>query len=158
VGYGLRQLTDVANKALSPGINDPTTAVHALSHISALLCQLARRDLGARLLRDPDDHFRVVLHRPDLARLLDLSITQPRRYGASDPQVMTRLFQLLEDLAYHTEDNAPIRAQLDRLAAAVMRSDFDDTELAQLSEAQQRVMDVIERAAGGRPGSVDETN
>jgi uncharacterized membrane protein len=158
VGYGLRQLTDVANKALSPGINDPTTAVHALSHISALLCQLARRDLGARLLRDPDDHFRVVLHRPDLARLLDLSITQPRRYGASDPQVMTRLFQLLEDLAYHTEDNAPIRAQLDRLAAAVMRSDFDDTELAQLSEAQQRVMDVIERAAGGRRGSVDETN
>ncbi len=37
IGYGLRQLSDVATKALSPGINDPTTAVHTLGHISALL-------------------------------------------------------------------------------------------------------------------------
>ena len=46
VGYGLRQLTDVANKALSPGINDPTTAIHALGHISAFLCDLTDRDSG----------------------------------------------------------------------------------------------------------------
>ena len=46
VGYGLRQLVDVTAKALSPGINDPTTAVHALGHTSALLCELAGRDLG----------------------------------------------------------------------------------------------------------------
>ncbi|QEN14325.1 DUF2254 family protein [Mycolicibacterium sp. ELW1] len=97
VGYGLRQLTDVANKALSPGINDPTTAIHALGHISALLCQLASRELGPVLLRDDDDRVRVVLHRPNLGDLLDLSITQPRRYGSSDPQVMMRLFRLLED-------------------------------------------------------------
>ncbi|MCZ9336275.1 DUF2254 domain-containing protein, partial [Streptomyces sp. TRM76130] len=42
VAFGLRQLTDIAVKALSPGINDPTTAVHALSHSAALLCELAR--------------------------------------------------------------------------------------------------------------------
>src|SRR3954464_8592418 len=46
LGFGLRQLVDVVNKALSPGINDPTTAVHALDHVSALLCELARRDPG----------------------------------------------------------------------------------------------------------------
>ena len=42
IAYGLRQLTDVATKALSPGINDPTTAVHALGHISGLLCDAGR--------------------------------------------------------------------------------------------------------------------
>ncbi len=51
IGYGLRQLTDVANKALSPGINDPTTAVYALGHCSALLCELAGKDLGTAVSR-----------------------------------------------------------------------------------------------------------
>ena len=100
IGYGLRQLTDVANKALSPGINDPTTAVHALGHISALLCELTGYDLGPLLLSD-EERTRVVLHRPDLENLVDVAITQPRRYGASDPQVMQRLFQLLAELAQH---------------------------------------------------------
>ena len=40
IGYGLRQLVDVTIRALSPSVNDPTTAVHALSHISAVLCQM----------------------------------------------------------------------------------------------------------------------
>lgn len=64
VGYGLRQLTDVANKALSPGINDPTTAVHALAHISALLCELGDRDLSPVVLRDQNGRVRGVLQRP----------------------------------------------------------------------------------------------
>ncbi|MCY7395420.1 MAG: DUF2254 domain-containing protein, partial [Nocardioides sp.] len=81
VGYGLRQLADVANKALSPGINDPTTAIHALGHISAFLCDLTGHDLGPQLLRDQDDRVRVTMHCPDLAAYVDLGISQPRRYG-----------------------------------------------------------------------------
>lgn len=100
VGYGLRQLTDVANKALSPGINDPTTAIHALGHISAFLCDLTDRDLGTQALRDDDDRVRVLLHRPDLAAYLDLGISQPRRYGVTDPQVMERIFKVLLDLSH----------------------------------------------------------
>ncbi len=143
VGYGLRQLTDVANKALSPGINDPTTAVHALGHISALLCQLAARDLGPVLIDDSDGVLRVVLCRPDLADFIDQGISQPRRYGSSDTQVMARLFRLLEELAYHVDDPAPVYAQLHRLRATVASSDFDTTERDQLEVAAQRV----ERAA-----------
>ncbi len=139
VCFGLRQLTDVANKALSPGINDPTTAIHALGHISALLCQLADRDLGPELLRDDDDQVRVVLHRPGFADILDLSIAQPRRYGSSDPQVMTRLFRLLEEVGWHLADPSPVLSQLHRLRRTVAESNFDDTELAQLDRAARRV-------------------
>lgn len=145
VGYGLRQLTDVANKALSPGINDPTTAVHALGHISAILCQLAGRDLRSIVLRDDDDRVRVVLRRPAFAEVVDIAITQPRRYGSSDPQVMQRLFRLLEELAWHTEDPSPIHEQLQRLRATVAATDFDDTELAQLERAATRVEHAITR-------------
>ncbi len=139
VSYGLRQLTDVANKALSPGINDPTTAIHALGHVSALLCQLAARDLGPVLLRDDDDRVRVTLRRPSFTHILDLAITQPRRYGSTDPQVIARLFLLLEELAWHVDDESSVRGQLDRLRATVARSNFDDTEIEQLQEAARRV-------------------
>lgn len=139
VGYGLRQLTDVANRALSPGINDPTTAVHALGHISALLCQLAGRDLGPVLLDDDDHRVRVVLRRPDLADYIEQGISQPRRYGSSDAQVMLRLFRLLEELAYHVDDAGPVRAQLRRLRETAATADYDLAEIAEFDEAAERV-------------------
>ncbi|PRC47398.1 DUF2254 domain-containing protein, partial [Mycobacterium sp. ITM-2017-0098] len=87
IAYGLRQLTDVVVRALSPGINDPTTAIHGLNSSSATLCELAGYRLGRRPIRDDDDVLRVVLARPDLPDLLDLVCGQPQIYGASDPTV-----------------------------------------------------------------------
>jgi uncharacterized membrane protein len=139
LGYGLRQLTDVANKALSPGINDPTTAVHALGHISAILCELAGRDLRPIVLRDDANLVRVVLRRPSFADLVDFAITQPRRYGSADPQVMQRMFRLLEEVAWHTADPSSIREQLGRLRNTVAGTDFDAVELARLERAAKRV-------------------
>ena len=135
IGYGLRQMTDVANKALSPGINDPTTAVHALGHISALLGELASRNPGPLLLRDEECRIRVVLARPDLAQLLDEAITQPRRYGAADPQVMARLYVLLAELAWQVgpEQHPAIRQQLSRLEDTTAQQDFGEPERAGLA-------------------------
>lgn len=150
VGYGLRQLTDVANKALSPGINDPTTAVHALGHISAVLCELAGRDLGPALLHDGDGQVRVMLRRPDLADLVEVAITQPRRYGASDSQVMARIYQLLAELAWHApaRDGNVVISHLERLNATVGGGDFDAIESRQLAQAAADVRTVLERQSG----------
>lgn len=147
VGYGLRQLTDVVNKALSPGINDPTTAVHALGHISALLCELADHDLSPVVLTDIDGHPRVVLHRPDLAEMVDTALTQPRRYGASDPQVMARLYQLLAELAWRCrpDQHHIVTGQLARLGDTVAAQDFDAVEVEQLRDAAARVQAIVGR-------------
>ncbi len=142
IALGLRQLTDVANKALSPGINDPTTAVHALGHSAALLCELAAHDPGSRILTSPAGDIRVILHRPDLTELLDLAISQPRRYGASDPDVLTRLYQLLRELAWSTRmpsHHQAITAQLARLQATAAAQDFDAYERAHLAAAASHV-------------------
>jgi len=149
VAFGLRQLTDVATKALSPGINDPTTAVHALSHSSALLCELVGRDLGPRLLRDAENRGRVVLQRPDLADLLELAVAQPRRYGAADPDVLARLLVLLRELAWSAALPAHRRVvadQLDRLRTTVAAQDLDPTERAALA----RLATQVELAVEGR--------
>ena len=146
VGFGLRQLTDVTTKALSPGINDPTTAIHALGHSSALLGEMAGRDLGPLLLRDDDHMVRVILHRPSFADLLDLAIAQPRRYGAADPAVLTRLYWLLREIAWVTtvpDQHRVITGQLIRLEATTNAQDFDPTERANLTRLADRVTQAL---------------
>ncbi|WP_327377553.1 DUF2254 domain-containing protein [Streptomyces sp. NBC_01216] len=134
IAFGLRQLADVAAKALSAGFNDPTTAIHALSHSSALLCDMAEREPGPRLLYD-DHRLRVVLDRPDLGDLLDLALTQPCRYGATDAAVLDRLLTLLRELAWHASpsQHPPIAHQLARLRATVAAQDFHPGEHARLT-------------------------
>lgn len=68
-GYGLRQLTDVATKALPPEINDPTTAVHTLGHSAALLGEMAQRDLGPAVLRDAQQQDFAGAERAEMATL-----------------------------------------------------------------------------------------
>jgi uncharacterized membrane protein len=147
IGFALRQLTDVANKALSPGINDPTTAVHALGHSAALLCELAGRALGPRVLRDDAGRERVLLHRPTLADLVDVAVAQPRRYGASDPAVLTAIFVLLRELAWRVapDQHAVVIGELARLRTTVSGQDFDDHENRQLTELGDRVEHTLRR-------------
>jgi uncharacterized membrane protein len=118
--YGLRKLVDIAARALSPGINDPTTAVHALSHVSDLLGLASRRTHWNRAVPDEDGHVRLQVPSWDFAALLDLSLTQARHHGREDPTVMDRLFALLAELAWraHSEEQrAALRHECDLLAA-----------------------------------------
>ena len=141
MAYGLRQLTDVANKALSPGINDPTTAIHALGHISAFLCDLTDHDLGEHVLTDEHEAVRVVLRQHDFSTYVDLGISQPRRYGASDPAVLERIFSVLLDLSHRVrpEQRRVVREQLARLRGTVADQHFDAAELARLDELGARI-------------------
>jgi uncharacterized membrane protein len=116
--YGLRKLVDIAARALSPGINDPTTAVHVLSHISDLLGLAAQRTHWDRVVTD--DHGRPRLQLPswDLASLLDLSLTQVRHHGREDPTVVGRLFALLAEVGWRVrtdEQRQAVQRECDRL-------------------------------------------
>ena len=145
VGYGLRQVTDIVNKALSPGINDPTTAIHALGQTAALLVELTGYHLGPLVLDDDDDRPRVVLDRPGFGELLELAVAQPRAYGASDPQVLGRLYELLADLAWHAraEHHEPVLDQLRRLDDTVAEQSLDEVEARRLEQASRTVRRVL---------------
>ncbi len=155
VGFALRQLTDVANKALSPGVNDPTSAVHALGHVSAFLCALTERELGPALLRDGDELVRVVLCRPDLAAYVDLGIAQPSRYGVSDPQVLERILRVLLDLSHRvTTDQGPVvEEQLARVRARAQGPTFDAQERDGLAMIADEVEENLRVLAGSVPTS-----
>ncbi|MDN5762198.1 MAG: DUF2254 domain-containing protein [Microlunatus sp.] len=144
--YGLRQLTDVTVKALSPGINDPTTATHTLGHTSTLLCTLLDLPLGDQLLRDDDDVVRVVVRRPTAADLLYHALDQPSRYGVDEPQVMERLFSLLREAAWRrrlSADRDAIGRELERLRAAVAGSGADEVQTTRYAALAAGVEDAL---------------
>jgi uncharacterized membrane protein len=148
VGYGLRQLTDVAVRALSPGINDPTTAVHALQSCTAVLCELAGYRLGPRILRDEHDVARVVLSRPDWPELLDMVCTQPQIYGERDPLVMGGLLMLLRDLAWvlrEPQHRLAIADRCQRLRLSIAAQQFDSSGRSGLERLMRQVDEALDQ-------------
>jgi uncharacterized membrane protein len=151
IGFGIRQLADIAAKALSPGVNDPTTAVHALSHIAALLGDLAELPEAPPAYADEDGTARVIPVRHDFAELVEVGVQQVRRYGAADPDVAARLFALVEDVARRTtrpEQRAVLQLQLDRLVSSVAAADYDAHERAGFARTAEEARDVLAQAAG----------
>jgi uncharacterized membrane protein len=97
--YPIRLLVDIAIKALSPAINDPTTAVQAIDQIEDLLRRLGERDLDAGYARDTDGVLRLIFPMPTWEDYLVLAFDEIRHYGADSVQVMRRLRSALYGLA-----------------------------------------------------------
>jgi uncharacterized membrane protein len=151
VAFGLRQLADIALRALSSGVNDPTTAVQAVEQLSAVLGAAARHPLGAVTVEDGSG-ARVILPRPTFAAHLALAVDQVRACGRDDTDVLVALLHLLTDLAELVADSqdrrAAVAAQVDRVAAAV---DLDDPE------DRERVERAITLARGALEGGTRPT-
>lgn len=147
VGLGLRQLVDIAVKAMSPSINDPTTAVHAIGHLTSLLCVLAGRRMGDLVGRDDDGIVRVGAERPDFSRCLDLACGQIRHFGAGEVHVTRALLWMLREVAGAAP--APrrdaVRVQSELICAAASR------ELTQAYDRERvdRSADAVQRAIAG---------
>lgn len=92
-GFGVRKLVDIAERALSPGINDPTTASEVLDELHRILRALvARRDLPDVVERDGT--VRLV-HRPQrVAELVDLALEEVLHYGEESPQIPRRVLSI----------------------------------------------------------------
>ncbi len=127
--YAVRLLVDVAIKALSPAINDPTTAVQSLDQIEDLLLRMGQRDLDVGRVRDADGRLRLVMPVPTWNDLVVLALDEIRYCGATSVQVMRRMRALLEDLKEHVRPDR--RAALEYYLARVdkgIRRDFEDAD------------------------------
>ena len=130
--FALRALVDIGLRALSPAVNDPTTAVQALDGIDALLLEFAARDLERGRITGEDGALRVIYPNMVWADVLDLSLTEIRHYGVDTPQIARRLRALLLGLAEQASParHAPIDDHLARLDVAVRAAYPDAAERA----------------------------
>lgn len=138
--FAIRAIADLALRALSPAVNDPTTAVQALDGLESLLTELARRDLGASgAIADDAGELRLIYPTPGWDALLDLSLTEIRNFGLSSPQIPRRMRALLDNLLEHTPParHPALRAQLARLDTAIEREYDDPVERAHARQADR---------------------
>jgi uncharacterized membrane protein len=118
VAFGVRQLADVASKALSPAVNDPYTAVQAVDHLSVILAALATRPLGSQALTDREGTIRVHVPGRDWEYFVDLGLGQVRRFGHAEPRVVLALLRVVRDLASLCD--RPRRQTLRRYVAVLL--------------------------------------
>jgi uncharacterized membrane protein len=128
--FGFRQLVDIAERALSPAVNDPTTAVQAIDQLHDVLRILATRPWPTGEHADDGGSLRVVLRVPSWDALLHLAVDEIRTVGASSMQVDVRLRTMLKDLLEVTsgERRASVAAELALLEAGVRRGLADASD------------------------------
>ncbi|MEU6254467.1 DUF2254 domain-containing protein [Streptomyces sp. NPDC047043] len=149
--FGIRQLVDVACKALSPAINDPYTAVQAIDHLSVIFCALAQRPLGNHVVRDGGTTVLIIPGRR-FPEYLAVMCGLVRRYGAREPTVAHALLRLLHNCATVVTGDAERLAAVDEQARIVI--DDAEREVAQATDlalAHAEAEAVHRRVAEHRP-------
>jgi uncharacterized membrane protein len=149
--YAIRLLVDIAIRALSPAVNDPTTAVQALDQIEDLLLRLGQRHLEIGACCDGDGKLRLVVPCPTWDDLVRLAFDEIHYFGATSVQVMRRMNALVADLALAVpKERRPTLEYWDgRLKAMIARSFADDESRREaLTEDRQGLGVPIRRSPG----------
>jgi uncharacterized membrane protein len=99
VEFGVLQIVDIALKAISPAVNDPSTAISCVDQLSRILIRFASREAPDSILYDPPGVFRVSIPWIGFERLLDSALDQIRMYSKTDIAVSLRLLRALGDIS-----------------------------------------------------------
>lgn len=127
--YAVRLIVDIAIKALSPAINDPTTAVQALDQIEDVLLRVGRYNLDQGTYAGRDGRPRLLVRVPTWDNFLLLALDEIRAYGADSVQVMRRMKALIKNLTevLPAGRQPALRYWEQRLQGSIARS-FDDAQ------------------------------
>jgi len=148
VEFGVLQIADIALKAISPAVNDPSTAITCLDQLGRIMIRWISRDTPASGLFDPPHVLRVAMPWIDLDGLLDTAFEQIRHYAESDLPVSLRLLRTLQDIAVTTSDPV-IRGQLLLRADRVLegcRGRLDEAATARLRDRLAALHVMVEGA------------
>jgi uncharacterized membrane protein len=151
IDFGLRQLADTALKALSPGINDPATAVTCIRYLGTILASLAERALPQAVREFPEHGLTVVLRRRGFEEHLTV-LAQINRYAGGDGWVVCELLGALESIAAAAARGGAVRRTdaVARLARTVATQAQRETDAADDRAAIRRAAQAV--AAAARPG------
>ena len=140
LAYGVRQLVDVALKAMSPGVNDPTTAHDAISHFGTVLADLLRRQPPAQRLTGPEGQVLHVPHATTHEGLVALAFDEIRLVSSEDPTVMVYLLEVLHQVEQALDGLSRATAvEALRRQAGLIRAMNEDADVPEAD--RQRVRD-----------------
>ncbi len=132
VEFGIVQIVDIALRAISPAVNDPTTTISCVDQLSCILIRCIGRAPPRSYFYDPPHVLRVVIPWISFRGLLDLAFEQIRHYATADAAVSLRLMRALADIASTIDEPAIRRDLLDRgkrlIAGCAERLQAEDLE------------------------------
>ena len=138
--FAFRVIVDVAIKALSPAINDPTTAVIAIDQLQRLLRSVGRRDLRDEGMSDNRGRLRLIFHTPNWNDFVDLTFSEIRMYGTTNLQVVRRLRSMIRDLLQNLPERRRglLHQELDLLDRSIERVHWlpEDLTRARIADSQ----------------------
>ena len=138
--FAFRILVDIAAKALSPAINDPTTAVLAIDQLHRLLRMVGTRDLRGEEIVDSKGQLRVIFNTPNWEDFVHISFREIRLFGSGSMQIPRRLRAMIENLTHTLPErrHAALRAEL-ALLDRVIEQQYpfpEDLALARIPDSQ----------------------
>lgn len=141
-GFGIRQMVDVAMKALSPGVNDTTTANICLDHLTVVLARLIQRRVPSPC-RSTHGRLRMVIHGPSFSDLLGECYEQIRQNAGGNVRILAHLLHSVQTIAPLTQDPqrlAALRHQVELVAEVVERTVPAPADRRRLVGECQRIM------------------
>jgi uncharacterized membrane protein len=144
VEYGIRQIVDIALKAVSPAVNDPSTANTCIDHLTRLILRIATRHDPPGTVRDEKGRLLLVVRFTSFDRVLDLAFNQIRQYTRGDMSVSLRMLRCLDEIARELPD-ARRRARVLRQGQLVYEGCRDAFVEADRDELEARRKTLLSR-------------
>ncbi len=134
VEFGILQIVDIALKAISPAVNDPSTAISCVDQLSAILIRFASRNPPDPVMVDQVGKLRVSIPWLDFERLVDAAFEQIRMYARADVAVSLRMMRALNDIAHTLPDAASrqILVERGRRIVAGCSKNLDEEEIKEM--------------------------
>jgi uncharacterized membrane protein len=150
IEFGVNQLVEIAVRALSPGLNDPFTAMTCVDHLGSLLCRLATRDMPSHYRYDHHNQLRVIAPANTFPEVTDAAFNQVRQYSRSSVAVTIRLLEsiaVVAGFAHRPEDRTTLLHHAEMIARGAMEGLPEREDRRAVEERYQAVIQLCSEAA-----------
>jgi uncharacterized membrane protein len=145
--FAIHQLVEVAIRALSPGVNDPYTAISCIDRLGAALCFLTYRAFPSARRCDEEGDLRVIARPVTFAGITEAAFDQIRQYGRSSVAVTIRLMETLETIAAHSrtvEQQQAILRQARMIRRGSQESLSEENDKQDVEERYQALLELLD--------------
>ncbi len=140
--FSIHQMVEIAARALSPGINDPYTAIACVDNLTSVLCYLTQIEFPSRYRYDQEDKLRVIADRSSFAGMMNASFNQIRQFGAGSPSVIIKMMEavsMIHQMSSTRPHQLAAKRHADMLLRTGQRAFAEALDTADLKERYDRI-------------------
>lgn len=141
--FSIHQMVEIAARALSPGVNDPFTAITCIDNLTAIMCHLAQAKFPSKYRADDDEKLRVIADVLDFEGVLDAAFNQIRQFSAGSTAVIIRLLEALVTIQNFTKREVHKNAITQHIEMVLRLGKANIKEKNDLADLERRAKFVI---------------